>query len=805
MKTITFLPKSLFVALAALISFSAHATVYTTTSNNTWSPSNSSYFSGNTIGNTLATDTFIIRHDAELKGIHIFGTVIIEDDGKMKPEDVLRFEAGSSITVMDGGKLEVKSQNFFNYSTSFQVDGEFKLESANLYNYGDINVSAAAKMKAKSFAMYHYGTATMDGKFEMESGSFYGFSGSNIVLNNKTKIKSAGYHNYSGATITGFGYIDYDSGSMNNAGSVNGCSGNNCVSSDPTYLANVPSNSNFVVYKNGSFPNTDCNTILYLRKNYDVNSNITVGTIYIVDNKKIKIKKNKSLTVCSALVNQGKVEIEDKGALVQTSSSNLNEGGGIYKIKREGTFSDNKYNTWSSPISNANINEIFSDNNPCDIYAFDGSAQNWKYDYADGYQATCNGNPVTFSNGHLIQGGDGVMDAGRGYFATGGTSQGRTKREFEGTANNGPINVPVYTTNLGNNPNWTGDDWNLVGNPYASAIDVRQENANSFINQNASKITGDLYFWIDDNSSGTNYNQSSDYATYNNMGGVSANGSDIPTGFIASGQGFWVVATQTSNVLFNNEMRVAGNNDKFFKTASQERTRLWFDLTNDANNFNQVLIGFDENATDSYDQGLDAPKAEGTADAQFATKILNENYSIQALEPLVEGDEKMIELMIQTNNPGHHVITLSKYEFLENYKVLLIDLETGKEQNIVGSPYVTYLDTAGKYEQRFYVKIKRNETIADNTTSINDIDTNEDLLVHDDQNFIYVNAVQSNSTISTLNLYSTLGKLIKSKNNISLKREQLDKNNLANGIYVLTVELEDGSTYSKKLFIGQNQ
>jgi hypothetical protein len=50
---------------------------------------------------------------------------------------------------------------------------------------------------------------------------------------------------------------------------------------------------------------------------------------------------------------------------------------------------------------------------------------------------------------------------------------------FVGKPNNGVITSPIAANNA-----------NLSGNPYASAID-----ANKFINDNLSAITGTLYFW----------------------------------------------------------------------------------------------------------------------------------------------------------------------------------------------------------------------------------------------------------------------------------------------------------------------
>ena len=793
------LPSFISLTLATFFSFAIQATTFTTTSNNNWTPYNPNTLAGNHVGTTSASDTFIIRHNAEILGMVLHGTIIIEDGGKMKPSWSLEFKAGSNIQINDGGKLEVKSIVFTTYSTNFTVEGELKTESCSSYNYGDINITTNGKWKDKSSAIYNYGNIQFDGELNVESSSFYNQSGGAIVLNNKAKFKSAAFYNQSGATLTGYGYIDYHSASGYNSGTVNGCSGNNCISSDPTYLANVPTNNNFIVYKNGSFPSTDCNSIVQILKNVDINSETVIGTLIVTPGKKVKVKSDKSLSICNKIINNGEVELENAASLVQTSSTNENEGVGVYLIEREGTFNVSKYNTWSSPISNARIEQVFENNNFCDLYTYDGSIQKWKYDYPLNFQATCNGNPVTFGNQHILDGADGIMDVARGYFATGDDGPGNSKREFEGTVNNGPITFPIFTTSVGNNPNWNGDDWNLVGNPYPSAIDVDPNNANSFTNVNSNIITGDIYFWVDDSSEGNNYHQSSDYAIYNVTGGISANGSEIPNGRISSGQGFWVLATQTGHLEFSNIMRKTGENSNFFK-QDNSRTRLWFDLTNDSNNFNQILIGFDNNASTGYDQGMDAPKAEGNTSVAFSTMIKNEEYSIQALPELIEDQSTTVELSIKTTNPGLHTISLSNFENLENVIATFIDTKTGKEQIVNDSPYNVYLDTAGTYHNRFFVRILKT---SNRNTSIEDLETNL-LRTYQNGPLLTIDAIQELSNLKTITIYNTVGKEIIKLESASSKKETININGLSTGIYIIGVELENGKSVRTKSYLQTN-
>ena len=133
----------------------------------------------------------------------------------------------------------------------------------------------------------------------------------------------------------------------------------------------------------------------------------------------------------------------------------------------------------------------------------------------------------------------------------------------------------------------TDDNWNLIGNPYPSAISI-----NSFLTTNTN-IDGFVRLW----SHGTlpnalttnpfygnfasNYT-ASDYIAINGAGATSGPGT---LSVIGGGQGFFVlmnpgIAT-TSTVTFNNAMRNEGySNSQFYRTVNDlpETHRIWFDL-----------------------------------------------------------------------------------------------------------------------------------------------------------------------------------------------------------------------------------
>uniref|UniRef100_UPI00054EE60F immunoglobulin domain-containing protein n=1 Tax=Flavobacterium soli TaxID=344881 RepID=UPI00054EE60F len=147
---------------------------------------------------------------------------------------------------------------------------------------------------------------------------------------------------------------------------------------------------------------------------------------------------------------------------------------------------------------------------------------------------------------------------------------------FIGKPNNGIVRHPVSGP----------DKWNLLGNPYPSAISAEEFlNANSDYPSNTTNnlLGGTLYFWTHNTALTPSYNgiysyNTGDYASYNGTGGTgtaegtaatSGDGSFInttePNGSIATGQAFFVKGIANGEAIFNNSMRVTGNNDEFFR------------------------------------------------------------------------------------------------------------------------------------------------------------------------------------------------------------------------------------------------
>lgn len=374
---------------------------------------------------------------------------------------------------------------------------------------------------------------------------------------------------------------------------------------------------------------------------------------------------------------------------------------GTVKIQRTGTSSGISYNYWSSPITSASLNTLGGN-----IYRYEPSS--------------ASGADVEGLRAGWVSPGS-VMTPGRGYISTGaGTAT------FNGIPNNGSISFgPLVQA--------TFTDFNLIGNPYPSAI-----SASDFVTANPQFVGGALYFWDDDNSSGADYDQT-DYGVWNSVGFVGPNSGASFNGFIASGQGFFVETSSSSSVTFNNSMRRTQNDD-FFSVGPMDR--IWLNVITPQGNYNETLIAFKQDATDGADLAYDAKKLPGNEDLAFFTKISNENYAIQALAEL--NMDKVIQLGIMASTAGQQTISIKHIDGLTNTaQVILEDTKTGSFTNLRIQNEYTYSFNPVTDENRFRLHFKPEVTFSTSTESC--IQNDGELIINSPSNTSWEYTVTSST------------------------------------------------------------
>jgi predicted extracellular nuclease/endonuclease I len=508
---------------------------------------------------------------------------------------------------------------------------------------------------------------------------------------------------------------------------------------------------------------------VFINSYYDMTSNTSINTCEceIMPGATLLVGADQYLKVENNIENNGTIIIEENGSLVQVSSSGTVTGSGTYIVRRNSASvpSENVYTYWSSPLTSSTLGEVVS--NAQNYYGFDGSTQS--------YTAQTSASSMTPGVGYLTQGPDD------------GTYPDAYTAVFTGSAfNNGNVSVTLgYTSDAD-----TDNDWNLIGNPYPSAI-----NADAFIAANAN-IGGTLYFWSNntDASSTQDFSQN-DYVTWNGTGGTAGcSGCTAPTGAIASGQGFFVQALSATDITFTNAIRDNGGNSNFYRNATNEEDRIWLNFSGD-NAFSQTLIGFLDKATDGEDRLYDGRRLDGGANATFYSILDDIPMGTQGKSSLKEVEE--IPLGVQLNVTGNFKISIEKYEgLLSESNIYLKDLLLNIEHDLKVSDYEVTLNNTGKIDDRFILKIVTSTDVL----GVEEIDNSKNLIVADYGNILEVKTLD-HRIIKDVFIYNILGQEVFIKRNSNKDIVSVDSKNIRrNTISLVKVVLESGEVKTIKFF-----
>ncbi len=575
-------------------------------------------------------------------------------------------------------------------------------------------------------------------------------------------------------------WLEYDISEINNAiPETNQSIGNHYIG-NTTYI-------NLNSWDNG-LPDLYRNAVIDYNYESSTAGNVEICNLTINTGKIVDIEPNNYLSVSKDLLVNGILNIQHEGSIIMLfDDGNIVNNGEIKIHKTTTALRKFDYTYWSSPIKNAIIEDVFNE-----------SPQNSFYQFLTQNYSDANNDNLDDDN-NSWQRTQGNMNIGKGYTAMAPNSipnGGTQSIIFNGEINNGEYNIPVFLSGDITND---FDDWNLIGNPYPSAID-----AVTFLNNslNSTLLNGSVYFWTHDTEVATIGNEkqysSDDYSIFNiGTGGIAAHTNGIiPTGKIASGQAFFVEAIQEGNILFNNDMRVKLDNDNLFKSNinKNDQDKIWLNLFNDQGVFSQILIGFLDGATSLLESKYDALRLDGGNIISFYSIIENQNLAIQGLG-LLDGDQsvslgissKTDEILNLKIGIGHMQGNLrNRYIYL--YDHLLNIVHDLKVEN-----YEFSISDRGIFNDRFSLKFNNsNLNIDENVTK------SERLIVKQQGQSIIIET-DKNSVISSLIVYDILGRKI-IENQINQKEAFINSNVfIKTGVYLLQAKLENSKIIVKKI------
>lgn len=565
-----------------------------------------------------------------------------------------------------------------------------------------------------------------------------------------------------------------------------------------------------------------------------MNSRVVIDGDYTVDNLNSfpacmlfinEVSSSTGNPVTVIVGNGGFIEVENEvtveGTLIVETQGNFVQRGntGTFTVGSTGVSRVNKttavkdkwyfYTYWGSPVVNETIENVFPLVDPDRRFFFE--AANFIDEHTRGTNNNIpddiddNGDDWNFATGPMLPGVGYACTESRPF------TPGTGSATFQGAFNTSDITIPIVQNAA--NVVSGASSWNLISNPYPSAIDF-----NAFQAANASVVDGAAYFWsqvsppngVNAGNQQLNFSKN-DYAIYTvGSGSIIAGAAGMmPNRYVPSGQGFFVVGLDNNTAVFTNAMRSASTitNNLFFKNvetkkqpaANVDANRLWVNLTSDNGVFNQILVAYVPGATNGND-GLsyDAPRLVNQDYAALlysAMDLGQRKYAIQGKNVESLNENEVINLGFATTIATQTTYKLSvaqlEGDFLTGNALYLQDNLLGVVHNLSDSDY-EFTSEVGEFNNRF--KIVFNTSVLA-TTPI-DATAHTLKIVELKDNRVRFSA---SSSIKSVVIFDMLGRPLyhlKGANTI----ETYNMSGISSAIYIAKVTLANGITLTKKAF-----
>ena len=350
---------------------------------------------------------------------------------------------------------------------------------------------------------------------------------------------------------------------------------------------------------------------------------------------------------------------------------------------------------------------------------------------------------------------------------------------FTGAPQNGTISVAISESGVG------FEEWNLIGNPYASYISA-YDFLNHNINNNAvlDNLSGAIYGY---NAQNTN--------KWDIINLSSAMTTDV---LIAPGQGFFIASgVPAGNAQFTTDgtpsapdMRRTNGGDDFIANRTTDPVNYNLELTLSTTNANfNTDFYFNTMSSQGLDPGFDSQVFGGSAPG-FAiySHLVQDNTGIpMAIQSLSDTDLTSVTIALGVNaNQGEQVtFSISETTLPSSINVYLEDNVANTFTLLNTSDYVLTPNTNLSNTGRFYLHFSNSVlSISDNTFDGLTIYTNAS------NRSIAIAGDVANNTIAKV--YDIQGRLIVSKPlTASLRLQTIDMTNVNTGVYI--VELNNGN------------
>ena len=545
----------------------------------------------------------------------------------------------------------------------------------------------------------------------------------------------------SGATVNvvGSNYVNNNNGTINLNGSIK-------IDGD------FVNNSTSGVLVN---PNTNGEIVFY-----GLNRNISGSTNSVFEFEKLTVSNGASVNLSAGKYFTAYGNITNNGTFTllanASGTSSLIDNGtinGMFKVQQFLTGGNGRFAHFvSNPTSN--LTNVYYAQTPTTDYI---------YRYNEPYAANASSGWEGWYNN---------LETMRGYIIRYTIDQTKV---FTGTPNTGTIGTDNNVTKTTSTAHQDRNGFNLVGNPYPSAIDW-----NATSGWTKTNLDDALYIWKP---------LAQIYATYIINTNTGANGG---TRYIAPGQSFFVRVSSDGygTLKMNNSVRVH-NNVAFMKNEQTTTPTIHLKVENKKYS-DDIAICFLNEASDLFDKGYDAYKMFSSNDSvpQLFTQIDSKNLlSINTLKMPNDFSNYSIPIGFKTGFAGNFTISLNDISGLSGEQIFLEDLVAGTTIDLKENNYSFY-STASNNITRFKLLFAIPTQV--------DLLKSQSIQLYSFAQTLFVNIPEN--TKSQIVIFDMLGKQVFTKQTSVINNVfELSK---LHGDYVVKV-VTSKETKTKKIFINE--
>jgi len=367
------------------------------------------------------------------------------------------------------------------------------------------------------------------------------------------------------------------------------------------------------------------------------------------------------------------------------------------------------------------------------------------------------------------------LNPGQGYMLwSTSTPVGSNPASADSAVLNGTLNLSNITPTLSVTAASSYSGWNLVGNPFSCALNWNGNAAWNLTNLDAS-------IWIWDPVAGN-------YKTWN----YNTSSGTLQSGAIASTQGFWVHASDTtgstaSSMTLPISQRVHSANSFYKNSISPNQLKL--KVIGESPENDETIIGFWEGATLETNDLYDAQRLGGTETApSLYTVIGGMRYAMKQLPNWI--DYPQVPLSFSSKVDGSSNISTTGIEsFPDDLPIFLRDNENHTFQDLRINSEYSFTSNTHDNSKRFTIFFSKPEDLGNSTKQVH---------IYSYKKTIYINLSDYSMETGECSIYDVIGRKILKKT-VTYGMNKIETS-FKEGVYVVSVTT-NGEQFTEKVFV----